>query len=217
MEYRKILKTSFFQSYTSHTDLWSQDDGLTGVACTLVAALRRMDGAHTILDIGAGNGRHSILFATHGWHYTGIDFHEHPDWLAMSERFPGQIRFIHSEFLDWEPDVTFSAVLDNGCFHHQHPDDDQRYLGKIYHLLHDDGLLVLGLYPVTEGDDYTCTVMPSGKLKRSFSAQSIAKLLQEHGFLCLSLQPVYSARRDRYYLAALSRKILHDESGRDNR
>ncbi|WP_018132426.1 class I SAM-dependent methyltransferase [Effusibacillus pohliae] len=211
-EYSIKLRNSFASSYQTGTDLWSKDQGLTDIALFLLNHLNKESPQH-VLDIGTGNGRHAELFLRKGFRYTGIDICPHSDWERYKSLYSNRVMFVNSSFLEWQwqHKETFTAVLDNGCFHHQHPEEYTLYLQKIHHLLHDSGLLALGLYTVDEHERAgNFHVMPSGKYKRHFSQQEILSLLNENGFVCLQMKRILVQDRNRYYLAVLSQKKLEE-------
>lgn len=204
--YKQILYNSFTSSYQSGLDLWSKDQGLTDVARLLLSQLRPEVPQH-ILDVGAGNGRHAELFLQQGFRYTGIDLYRHSDWEQYERRYPRLVTFVHSTFLDWDSSDIFTAVLDNGCFHHQHPDEYGLYLQKIQQLLAAGGYLMLGLYTVSDEETTgRFQVMPSGKYRRYFTPGEIRILLEEHGFVCRQTEKLFNAERNRNYLAVLAQK-----------
>ncbi|UFJ43131.1 class I SAM-dependent methyltransferase [Brevibacillus humidisoli] len=204
--YKQILLDSFTNSYQTGKDLWSLDQGLTDIAQLLLSRLSP-DSPQHVLDIGTGNGRHAELFLAQGIRFTGIDLYRHRDWEKYERLYSDSATFVHSPFLDWNNPAAFTAILDNGCFHHQHPAEYGPYLKKIYQLLTDGGYLTLGLYAANDHETIgRFEVMPSGKYRRYFTPVEIQSLLQENGFVCLQVNKVLVKERNRYYLAALAQK-----------
>lgn len=206
IEYKKILTNSFTNSYQTGMDLWSMDQGLSDIALLLLNHLDKKS-AQRVLDIGTGNGRHAELYLTSGIRYTGIDIYTHSNWELYKSRSSDLVTFIQSSFLEWDTKESFTAVLDNGCFHHQHPEEYTCYLQKIYELLENGGYLMMGLYTVDDNDKEGCFhVMKSGKYRRYFTQKEIESLLNESGFTCLQQKKIVVKERNRSYLAVLSQK-----------
>ncbi|MGG2182696.1 class I SAM-dependent methyltransferase [Bacillus altitudinis] len=95
---------------------------------------REKDALASVLDIGCGNGR--ALEHLQGLSaYTGIDLYEHEEWQGLKKRKEVPVHFYHQDFMSWSMnqgrELTFDLILDHGCFHHQHPDDHERYLKQI--------------------------------------------------------------------------------------
>jgi ubiquinone/menaquinone biosynthesis C-methylase UbiE len=68
---------------------------------------RHRHGAHTVLDVGCGTGRH-LAILRHGYEVQGVDLN--PDLLRIArERCPG-IRFHEADMADFELDDRFDAI-----------------------------------------------------------------------------------------------------------
>lgn len=202
--YSQQLKDSFYESYVNGLDLWSLDNGLTDVAFMLAKHLNDSS-SHSILDIGTGTGRHCEIFASKGMNFTGIDLYSSENWVDFKVKYEELVRFEHSSFQDWEIDDKYTAVLDNGCFHHQEPDEYLLYLKKIYQMLQPSGVLMLGLYtPNDENEESRLNRMKSGKLRQFFNVNHISQLLVEAKFSVTLTKKIRVEDRDRYYLAVLA-------------
>ncbi len=101
------------------------------------------------LDLGCGEGRHTILLARRGWEVTANDLA--PLALraarARARRAGVRARFEAGNALDLRfPAGRFDLVLDYGCFHHVVKRDWPRYLGEITHVLRPGGHLLLSVF-----------------------------------------------------------------------
>jgi SAM-dependent methyltransferase len=181
--YQKVLAEAFERHYREGSDVWSSDcqsEETTRLA--LQAALRHTGRPSLeVLDIGCGNGRHVREFAGGtASRYVGVDLYAHDDWPLRAAEAEFPVRFVQSDFLAWakEDETLFDLILDCGCFHHQHPDDQGVYLQEVARKLRPDGLFsaVVWAEPFREGnvDDY-------GRYHFYFSPQSIGELLARHG------------------------------------
>ena len=57
------------------------------------------------LDLAAGDGRHAIWLASHGWTATGVDFSgvALERARATAERAGVRVEWVHADLLEWEP------------------------------------------------------------------------------------------------------------------
>jgi len=103
----------------------------------------------TALDLGCGEGRHTILLARHGYDVTAFDLEPLALRKARSQvRRAGVLaRFVAGDALDLRfPDAAFDLVLDYGCFHHVVTRDWARYRRGIARVLKPGGHLLLSVF-----------------------------------------------------------------------
>ena len=103
----------------------------------------------TALDLGCGEGRHTILLARRGYDVTALDLE--PLALRKAKAFARRAgvaaRFVAGNALDLRfPAGTFDLVLDYGCFHHVVTRDWTRYRREIARVLKPEGHLVLSVF-----------------------------------------------------------------------
>ncbi len=101
------------------------------------------------LDLGCGEGRHTILLARLGYDATGLDYE--PLALgkarAFARRAGVRARFVEGNALDLRfPPGAFDLVLDYGCFHHVVRRDWPRYLRQAARILRPGGRLILSVF-----------------------------------------------------------------------
>lgn len=206
-EYRKILELSFRERYDKGRDYWSNEESLSG---GLRLLLEHLDAGQRreILDIGAGQGRDAERLLLAGHSVTGVDLYPHPAWPALAARWPGRARFEGAYFQEWAASrrESFDAVLDSGCFHHQHPDEYLRYLGLIYSLLRPGGVAAFCVYTPEAEAAATgrCEVLDIARLARYFTAGEFRDLIEESGLRWLRSRRVHRSRCGQYYLAVLA-------------
>lgn len=101
------------------------------------------------LDLGCGEGRHTILLAGRGYAVTALDYEP----LALRKaaayvrRAGLRARFVPGDALDLRfSDSAFDLVLDYGCFHHVVTRDWPRYRRGLARILKPDGRLVLSVF-----------------------------------------------------------------------
>lgn len=116
-----------------------------------VAALLRGLGAgrgRRALDLGCGEGRHTILLARRGWAVTAADLE--PGALAKAKaacRAAGaRARFERSDALALPASGAFDLVLDYGVFHHVLKRDWPRYRRSVAGALRPGGHLLLSVF-----------------------------------------------------------------------
>jgi SAM-dependent methyltransferase len=101
------------------------------------------------LDLGCGEGRHTILLARRGYDVVALDLE--PVALrkarAHVERAGRKARFVRGNALDLRfPAGEFDLVLDYGCFHHLVTRDWARYRRQVARILKPGGHLVLSVF-----------------------------------------------------------------------
>jgi len=101
------------------------------------------------LDLGCGEGRHSILMGRQGYAVTAFDLE--PLALAKARvhlrRAGLRADFVAGNALDLRfDDAAFDLVLDYGCFHHVVTRDWARYRREIARVLRPGGHLVLSVF-----------------------------------------------------------------------
>jgi SAM-dependent methyltransferase len=103
----------------------------------------------TALDLGCGEGRHTILLARQGYDVTAYDLEPLALRKARSHvrRAGVHARFVAGDALDLRfPDAAFDLVLDYGCFHHIVTRDWARYRRGIARVLRPGGHLLLSVF-----------------------------------------------------------------------
>jgi cyclopropane fatty-acyl-phospholipid synthase-like methyltransferase len=103
------------------------------------------------LDLGCGEGRHTLLFASAGFHTVGLDYLAAP-LQTVAERarqagLNGRVRLIMGDAL--LPPIkpgTFDVLVDYGCFHHVRKSDWPIYLDRVLGLLKPGGYFHLTVF-----------------------------------------------------------------------
>ena len=117
-----------------------------------VAAWARRGKRWRVLDIGCGEGRHTFLFARHGFETVGLDYH----FLAVERalaigrgtgRPNARAKFVVGDVFALPfPDVSFDVIVDYGCFHHVVRADTGRYLNAVLSRLKNGGHFFLSCF-----------------------------------------------------------------------
>jgi SAM-dependent methyltransferase len=140
-------QTFFRKAYESGEHGWPVE-GPTPHVAKLVARLGSGRGKRA-LDLGCGEGRHTILLGRRGYDVVGLDLE--PLALrkakAIAARAGVRARFVAGNALDLRfPDARFDLVLDYGCFHHVVTRDWPRYRREVARVLRPGGHLVLSVF-----------------------------------------------------------------------
>lgn len=142
-----------------------------------------------VLDIGTGRGRDVALLAEAGHEAVGLDLTLLDDWEKIRATYT-KASFEVCGFMDYTPAASFDAVLDSGCFHHQHPDDLEPYLAKVRTVVVPGGSLWLNVFR-RRSDDCEFVENPTapwtdGRYIRTYVESTIKALLTAHGFTVVS-------------------------------
>ncbi|MGH7409917.1 MAG: class I SAM-dependent methyltransferase [Candidatus Methylomirabilis sp.] len=111
---------------------------------------RRLRGGRA-LDLGCGEGRHTLLFARAGFSIVGLDYLPTPLKMvaarARQARLAGRITLLIGDVLlpPIKPD-TFDLLVDYGCFHHVKKADWPHYLDAVLALLKAGGYFHLSVF-----------------------------------------------------------------------
>ncbi|MEV5376682.1 class I SAM-dependent methyltransferase [Streptomyces nondiastaticus] len=214
--YADVLRSDFVDHYAGGRDIWTGEEAMRQAPRLLMDALRARAGADApgapeahVLDIGTGHGRDAAILLAGGHRVTGIDLVASPEWETLTAGHPGRARFLATAALDLPGAAEYDAVLDNGCFHHQHPDAYGTYLRRIHELLRPGGLLTLSVFNATGGKG-GLYANAGNRLYREFTEQELTALVGGHGFALVESHQVPRAVGDLTYLVSTFRRAEGD-------
>ncbi len=121
-----------------------------GVSSMVARFLRAAKGrGGRALDIGCGEGRHSVAFAQAGFAAVGVDLE--PKALARARSAAhgrtARPRFLHANVFALPfPAEAFDVVVDYGCLHHVRRSDTARYLDQVVPVLKPGGHYLLSCF-----------------------------------------------------------------------
>ncbi|GGX87568.1 class I SAM-dependent methyltransferase [Streptomyces hiroshimensis] len=212
--YAAVLHSDFRDHYAGGRDVWTDEEAMRQAPRLLMDALRARPGAGAgtgpgspahVLDIGTGHGRDAGLLLAAGHHVTGIDLVASPEWQTLAGRHPGRARFLATAALDLPGTEQYDAVLDNGCFHHQHPGTYGPYLRHVHELLRPGGLLTLSVFHAADGRG-GLYANEGSRLYREFTEDELTGLAAGHGFALVDTRRVPRAVGNLTYLVSTFRR-----------
>lgn len=139
-------KRFFAEAYETGVHGWPVAGPTPDVAAHLRRVVKRGDRA---LDLGCGEGRHSIHLAKLGARVDAVDLEPRALKLAAAaaRRAHVKVRFRTADALKLPfDDGAFDVVVDYGCFHHIVKPDWRRYVREMRRVLRPGGHLVLSVF-----------------------------------------------------------------------
>lgn len=139
----------FREAYRTGDHGWPMT-GATPEVARFVRQAKRHITERRAIDIGCGEGRHSILLAQEGFDVDAFDLV--PEAVAKARRFAreagvaGRIRFRIDDVLAINGKNDYALAVDYGCFHHLVSRDWKRYLRAVDGLLGEGGHLILSVF-----------------------------------------------------------------------
>lgn len=139
----------FHQAYRTGKHGWAVEEP-SPYALGFLRKLKRIVPGGRFLDMGCGEGRHTIAAAQLGFKVTAIDYEplalKRARRRAKAERANG-IVFRTADVLCLSfPDSYFDIVLDYGCLHHQKKSDWPAYKAGILRVLKPDAFYILSVF-----------------------------------------------------------------------
>ncbi|MDX1902329.1 MAG: class I SAM-dependent methyltransferase [Gammaproteobacteria bacterium] len=195
LHYKKILTSAFKSHYLESSDEWTNDPELRSIPSLIQGFLKIHQHPLNILDLGCGTGNDCEYFARLGNTVLGVDLYPHDYWDTVQSRYHAT-RFICDEFSQTSFNTTFDIILDNGCFHHQHPNTYEKYLQKIHTLLNSHGHFVLSTFKAHHNRMKTD---PKGRLHKYFNDDEINDLLTRSRFTIVHQIDIYRINKNDYY------------------
>jgi cyclopropane fatty-acyl-phospholipid synthase-like methyltransferase len=201
--YGELMSDAFHERYETGRDSWTAEEAMT----TPVRVLKAELPAGHVLDVGAGKGRDVECLLAAGYRVTGLDLHEPVEWSALRSAWADRVTLARSSLLAWTG-TPVDAVLDNGCFHHQHPDDYATYLAKVHACLAPGGVLVISVFTPyrKERRHGYYTQIDAGRLNRYFTQRELATMLAKSGFLWQRGERIFRPSCHRFYLVGVARR-----------
>ncbi|AOM42493.1 class I SAM-dependent methyltransferase [Xenorhabdus hominickii] len=200
-DYEEVLRSDFVSSYNEGRDVWTEEAAMQQASTILHAHLGR---SSDVLDVGAGRGRDTQFLLAQGHRVTAIDLVELPEWAQLVQNWGNQVLFSTTPVTNLDGENLFDGVLDNGCLHHQHPDEYIIYLRRIHELLRSTGLFTISVFESKEpGRLYANKTQ---RLYREFTESELIELLHITHFTLVSVHRVPRPKAGLNYLVMTVRK-----------
>lgn len=197
-DYRSVLDRSFTARYQRSGDSWTDEPAMRRV---LEVVLPGLAADSRVLDVGAGRGRDTEALLTAGHRVSAVDLVTVPEWDEIASRWGERVRFHVGNVVEVNPGGEFDAVLDNGCLHHQHPDDYLTYLGVLRGALHPGGQLAVSFFVLEpEAAKGVLHTEEDGRLAREFTELEATALIASAGFTVTGQWRIPRRRPQRAYL-----------------
>lgn len=151
-------KKYFEKAYLSGEHGWPTEEP-TPFVLRALGRIRRLgkkgrslpDDPPRLLDLGCGEGRHTLAGAEEGYYAVGVDYQpraiERAKAIARRKNIRTGFRFMVGDAfrLPFGPG-SFKAVIDYGCLHHVRIPDTRRYLESVTPLLAPGGYFILSCF-----------------------------------------------------------------------
>ncbi|HEY5593635.1 MAG TPA: class I SAM-dependent methyltransferase [Nitrospiria bacterium] len=104
-----------------------------------------------VLDLGCGEGRHTLACAREGLYAVGLDYEplaiRRARSFAKRQKVRGRFRFMVGDAFRLPfPPNAFDAIIDYGCLHHVTIGDTRRYLKSVLPCLKAGGYFILSCF-----------------------------------------------------------------------
>jgi ubiquinone/menaquinone biosynthesis C-methylase UbiE len=146
---REANRRYFREAYRGGEHGWAVDVP-SPYAVRFLRRLKQILPHGKLLDIGCGEGRHSVAAARLGFRVTAIDY----EALALKcarraakAKETAGITFRKADVFSLPfPEASFDIILDYGCLHHQRKTDWPEYKASILRVLKAGGFYVLSVF-----------------------------------------------------------------------
>lgn len=199
--YQELLTNAFHKQYAEGSDEWTNDDELRCIPAIVQGSLKLGHGAR-FLDLGCGAGADAEYLASIYAEGVAVDLCAHAAWSEVSMRRPN-ISFKQGDVLSAQLQGQFDLVLDNGCFHHQHPERYGQYLDLVENLLAEQGTLAISTF---KNDALRERVDGNGRLHRYFTDSELADVLEKSGLRQIESIDIYRLRKSDFYRLSFVRR-----------
>jgi SAM-dependent methyltransferase len=199
--YPDVLRRAYAKRYAERTDEWTDDPAMRCVPALVQGELKLSRHARA-LDVGCGAGRDVAYLSTFLDRVMGLDTHRHAAWERIaSGRGPG-VAFVCGDLGALRGAARFDLILDNGCFHHQHPGHRATHLGRIMTLLQPGGHFVLSTFKRAEPGEH---VDADGRIHTFFGDEELAGVLRAADFEIVRQLDIHRLRTLDYYRLSFCR------------
>jgi cyclopropane fatty-acyl-phospholipid synthase-like methyltransferase len=146
----KRMRGFFEKAYRSARTPWPSTQP-TAAVVRLASDLQSRGRQGRVLDLGCGEGRHTLLFAKAGFETYGVDYlplavHKAREHAQAQELKTGYTFIVGDAFLPPFKPQSFDVLIDSGFFHHVKQADWTTYCHQVTTLLKDESYLQLSVF-----------------------------------------------------------------------
>lgn len=150
MNIYELQKHFFEEAYRTGEHGWPTTEPEKFVTDFLKKNRRSLAGKR-LLDIGSGEGRHTIAAAMEGLNAYGMDYQpiaiKRAIDFSKGKKIRGSLNFVVGDIFNIPfQDRSFDLLIDYGCLHHIKKADADRYLNRLRFLLEDKGYFILSCF-----------------------------------------------------------------------
>ncbi|RTL13148.1 MAG: class I SAM-dependent methyltransferase [Neisseriaceae bacterium] len=199
------LKNSFESSYEIFDDVWSQEPAMRQIIDFILPKLEKNS---QVLDVGAGKGYDALKMLQIGHRVDALDLVIPKELKSIARIWPQRMSYIQGDFISIDLDKRYDAVLDNGCFHHQHPDLYLDYLNKLWRHTCKNAVLAINLFtPCCETKSGTLWKQDDRRLTRDFTEEEAIKMLKTAKWEVEEIKIVKRHSGTHDYMLIIARRI----------
>ncbi len=206
-EYFATMTNAYAAHYGHNTDEWTRDIQMRCVP-SLIQGLLKLPASIRALDVGCGRGDDVDYFASIYSYVVGIDICWQSEWQHVLSR-RNNVRFECSDLMSLRSGPPFDLILDNGCFHHQHPDVYDAYLAAVARRMHSESSFVLLTFKDSSPHQH---IDPQGRLHRYFDTKELHVLMTRLGLSVINEVDLYRIAKGDYYRLTFCRLHSCSES-----
>jgi 2-polyprenyl-3-methyl-5-hydroxy-6-metoxy-1,4-benzoquinol methylase len=147
--YQKHYKSQhkFFQeAYEKGDAQWTGDGSPSSELVRTIKKIKPKLKLKHALDIGSGEGRHSIFLSREGFKVLGLEYQEQAIQQAMGKRRRGLLYVRGDVFCIPLKPCSFDVLIDFGVFHHIRRKDTATYLNMLQSMLVPGGYMILSCF-----------------------------------------------------------------------
>lgn len=150
MKVYETQKTFFEEAYRTGEHGWPTREPERFVTAFLKENKRSLAGRN-LLDIGSGEGRHTIAAAIEGLNAYGMDYQpiaiKRAIDFSKGKKFRGSLNFVVGDIFSIPfKDGSFDILIDYGCLHHIKKSDADSYINRLPLLLRKNGYFMLSCF-----------------------------------------------------------------------
>lgn len=193
-EYSRTLTNAFHTHYSDCSDEWTLDTAMRSFPL-LIQGEMKLTGRERVCDLGCGAGIDCEFYSRISKQVVGVDLYRHGNWdIVMRRRH--NVTFHCCNVFDSIAEAPFALVVDNGCFHHQHPTRYLEYLRHVKSLMQEGACFALSTFKNESKTEFTDQY---GRIHKYFGDLELRELFHDSKLRIFSELDCYRPRHGDYY------------------